>query len=121
MEGDVQRSELQTRLASRFSPIYGYKAERAKAHPREAARATGLAWIGRNALAINPTYGSWVLYYALVTDALINPTPRLDKRCPKNCRNCLDVWPGKALIEPYVLDVSRCFNYILEEEGPIPT
>ena len=109
-----KRDELLEFIKSR-----GFKAERAKMHPREAARLTGLAWIGRNALAINPAYGSWAEYWAIVTDAEIEPTPRLDKSCPKNCRRCMDACPTKALIEPYVLDVNRCLNYILEETGPM--
>jgi len=98
----------------------GFKAERAKVHPREAARMTGLAWIGRNAFAINPTHGSWSVYYALVTDAEFTPTTRIAKTCPKNCRKCMDNCPTKAIIEPYVLNVGRCLNYIMEEKGPVP-
>ena len=98
----------------------GFKAEKAKVHPREAAKLTGIAWIGRNALAINPTYGSWALYYSIVTDAIIEPTPRISKSCPEKCRKCMDACPTKALVEPYVLDVNRCLNYILEQKGPMP-
>jgi epoxyqueuosine reductase len=98
----------------------GFKAERAKVHPREAARLCGLAWIGRNSFAINPVYGSWALYYGLVTDAEVEPTPRIERSCPKNCRMCMDACPTKALVEPYVLDVSRCLNYLLEKDGPMP-
>ncbi|MGQ9588026.1 MAG: epoxyqueuosine reductase [Thermoplasmata archaeon] len=97
----------------------GYRADKAKIHPREAAKLAGLAFIGRNALAINPTYGSWALYYALVTDAELEPSPRLDKGCPKNCRRCMDACPTRALVEPYVLNVNRCLNYIMEEQGPV--
>jgi len=98
----------------------GFNAERAKVHPREAARETGLAWIGRNAFAINPTYGSWVVYYALVTDADIAPTTRIAKTCPKNCRKCMDACPTKAIVEPYVLNVGRCLNYLMEKKGSVP-
>jgi len=99
----------------------GFKAEEAKMHPRETARLTGIAWIGKNNFAINPTYGSWALYYPLVTDALIEPTPRIKKSCPANCRKCMDACPTRALAEPYVLDVRRCINYILEEDTPAPS
>lgn len=98
----------------------GYKAERAMVHPREAARITGLTWIGRNALAINPTYGSWVLYFALVTDAKLEPTPKTDKDCPAGCRKCIEACPTRALVEPYVLDVNKCLNYITESRWPVP-
>jgi epoxyqueuosine reductase len=98
----------------------GLDAVPAKVHPREAAFETGLAWIGRSALAINPTYGSWVLYYSLVTDAFLAPSERISKSCPKGCRRCMDSCPTKALIEPYTLDVSRCLNFILEDTGTIP-
>ena len=98
----------------------GFKAEPAKVHPREAARATGLAWIGRDAFAINPTHGSWAVYYALVTDADIAPTTRIAKTCPRNCRKCMDACPTKAIVEPYVLNVGRCLNYLMEEKGSVP-
>jgi epoxyqueuosine reductase len=98
----------------------GFKAEIAKMHPRETARMTGIAWIGRNNFAINPTYGSWTLYYPLVTDARIEPTPRIQKSCPTNCRKCMDACPTKAIVEPFVLDPRRCINYMLEEDTPAP-
>jgi epoxyqueuosine reductase len=98
----------------------GFKAEKAKVHPREAAKLTGLAWIGRNALAINPTYGSWALYYSIVTDAVIEPSQRIIKSCPEKCRKCMEACPTKALVEPYVLDVNRCLNHILGQRGPYP-
>lgn len=98
----------------------GFKADKAKVHPREAAKMTGLAWIGRNALAINQTYGSWALYYSIVTDAAVEPSQRIVKSCPEKCRKCMDACPTKALVEPYVLDVNRCLNYVLEQRGPYP-
>ena len=99
----------------------GFDAAKAKMHPREAAKLTGISWIGKNNFAINPTYGSWALYCSMVTDAMIEPTPRIDKRCPENCRRCMDACPSKALVAPYTLEVERCLNFIMEENGPAPS
>jgi len=107
-------------LLIEFLRSMGFKAEIAKMHPRETARMTGIAWIGRNNFAINPTYGSWTLYNPLVTDAKIEPAPRIQKSCPTNCRKCMDACPTKAIVEPFVLDPRRCINYILEEDTPVP-
>jgi epoxyqueuosine reductase len=110
-----KRDSLVTFLRSK-----GYEAAAAKVHPREAAKLTGLAWIGRNCLAISPTYGSWVAYYALVTDAEIEQTPRIEKSCPKGCRKCIDACPTHALVEPYVLDASRCLCFVMEDTVAMP-
>lgn len=104
-----------------FLRAKGYEAEIARMHPRETARLTGIAWIGRNNLAINPALGSWALYYPLVTDALVEPTPRIEKSCPPKCTRCTDACPTKALVAPYTLDASRCINYLLEQDTPVPT
>ena len=74
---------------------------------REAAVRAGIAFYGKNTMAITRRYGSWVVLGALVTDVEIEPSPALGLDCG-SCRLCIDACPTGALDEPGVLDATKC-------------
>jgi epoxyqueuosine reductase len=86
---------------------------------REGAARAGVGFYGKNTMLITRRHGSWVVLGTLVTDAEIEPSPRLDLDCG-DCRLCIDACPTGALDEPGVLDSTRCLSYWTQSRQEIP-
>jgi epoxyqueuosine reductase len=86
---------------------------------REAAVRAGIAFYGKNTMAITRRHGSWVVLGALVTDVEIEFSPALELDCG-SCRLCIDACPTGALDEPGVLDATKCLSYWTQAPASIP-
>ncbi len=88
---------------------------------RDWARRSGMGWIGKNTLLINPKAGSYYFLAEVISDLELVSDHPIDDYCG-TCTKCIDACPTDAISEGgYFLDGSKCISYItIERKGAIP-
>jgi epoxyqueuosine reductase len=78
------------------------------------AKKSGLGWVGKNANLINKKQGSFFFIAELIIDLELAPDGPVTDHCG-TCRACIDACPTEAIVEPYVVDGSKCISYFTIE------
>jgi epoxyqueuosine reductase len=107
------------RLGRRLGGTYRVLVDESDHVDREAAVRAGIAFYGKNTLAITRRHGSWVVLGTLVTEAQLEPSPPLGTDCGA-CRLCIDACPTDALAEAGTLDSTRCLSYWTQAPAAVP-
>lgn len=88
---------------------------------RQWAQKAGLGWIGKNSLLLNRQMGSFFFLADLIIDLEVQPDEPLAKDYCGTCTACIDACPTDAIVQPEVIDGSKCISYLtIELKEAIP-
>ncbi|MDT8346502.1 MAG: tRNA epoxyqueuosine(34) reductase QueG [Flavobacteriaceae bacterium] len=78
------------------------------------AAKSGLGWIGKNANLLSKQKGSFFFIAEIISELeLVYDNPTID-HCG-SCTACIEACPTAAIVEPYVVDGSKCISYFTIE------
>jgi len=82
---------------------------------RQWAQKSGLGWLGKNSLLLNKEMGSFFFLAELIIDLEVKPDPPVIKDYCGTCTKCIDACPTEAIVQPGVVDGSKCISYLTIE------
>ncbi len=81
----------------------------------------GLGWIGKHSNLLTQQVGSFYFIAELIIDLELTYDNPITDHCG-TCTACIDACPTQAIVEPYVVDGSKCISYFtIELKNEIPT
>ena len=83
------------------------------------AQRAGVGWYGKNGIIITERFGSWVVLGEIITELELDIDESLQRDCG-DCTICIDSCPTKAIVSPYVIDRTKCLQFISERPMNVP-
>lgn len=107
--------QLSSRITEHLGSIEGRAfVDSAPVMDKAWAKNSGLGWIGKNSNLINKGHGSFFFIAELIVDLELTPDGPVKDYCG-TCTACIDACPTEAIVEPYVVDGSKCISYFTIE------
>lgn len=78
------------------------------------AKKSGLGWIGKNSNLITKQQGSFFFIAELIIDLELEYDGPIKDYCG-TCTKCIDACPTNAIVDPFVVDGSKCISYFTIE------
>ncbi len=78
------------------------------------ASKSGIGWVGKNSNLITKKVGSFYFLAELIVDLELDYDGIESDHCGE-CTACIDSCPTQAIVEPYVVDGSKCISYFTIE------
>lgn len=84
------------------------------------AAKSGLGWIGKHSNLLSKQVGSFFFIAELIVDMDLTYDYPVTDHCG-TCTACIDACPTQAIVQPYVVDGSKCISYLtIELKNEIP-
>jgi epoxyqueuosine reductase len=84
------------------------------------AAKSGLGWIGKHSNLLTQQVGSFYFIAELIIDLNLEYDKPVTDHCG-SCTACIDACPTEAIVDPYVVDGSKCISYFtIELKDQIP-
>ncbi|MEM7185411.1 MAG: tRNA epoxyqueuosine(34) reductase QueG [Bacteroidota bacterium] len=84
------------------------------------AAKSGLGWMGKHTNLLTKQLGSFYFIAELIVDLDLEYDTPVTDHCG-SCTACIDACPTQAIVEPYVVDGSKCISYFtIELKDAIP-
>jgi len=84
------------------------------------AAKSGLGWIGKHSNLITQNVGSFYFIAELIVDLELEYDNPTTDHCG-SCTSCIDACPTQAIVEPFIVDGSKCISYFtIELKNEIP-
>lgn len=85
------------------------------------AAKSGLGWMGKHSNLLTQQVGSFYFIAELIVDLELEYDTPVTDHCG-TCTACIDACPTQAIVDPYVVDGSKCISYFtIELKNEIPT
>ncbi|MCM4154231.1 tRNA epoxyqueuosine(34) reductase QueG [Arenibacter sp. N53] len=114
--------ELQEFIAKEIGEVNGRAfVDSAPVLDKAWAAKSGLGWIGKHSNLLTQQVGSFYFIAELILDLELEYDHRVTDHCG-TCTACIDACPTQAIVEPYVVDGSKCISYLtIELKNEMPT
>ena len=85
------------------------------------AAKSGLGWMGKHSNLLTQQVGSFYFIAELIVDLDLDYDTPVTDHCG-TCTACIDACPTEAIVQPYVVDGSKCISYLtIELKNEIPS
>jgi epoxyqueuosine reductase len=113
--------ELMQFISTEIGEVHGRAfVDSAPVLDRAWAQRSGLGWVGKHSLLLTKNVGSFYFIGEMILDLELTPDHPTTDHCG-TCTKCIDACPTGAIVQPEVVDGSKCISYLtIELKKEIP-